>query len=111
MTEYYLSRIFKTYNTHFPDDIEFSSKVKTMIDYKFNQRTKKYFRIQFGLYIILFLIPHSIQLFGGLSGDPARRCLVIAMLGQLLLLMDEFIQMKVIGKDYWNDNWNLFDLS
>jgi len=77
------------YTVSYPEDIEFCEKIQVIIDYKFNNKTMKYFTREIMIYMILFVIPFFIQVFGGLEGNWARGFLIITWIGQLVLFVIE----------------------
>jgi len=79
------------YTVSFPEDIEFCEKIQVIIDYKFNTKTMKYFKIEIMIYMVLFVIPFFFQVFAGLEGTWARVFLVITWIGQLILFGVELI--------------------
>ena len=110
MNNFIFGAMTTKYVESFPEDIFESDKIRAIIDYQFEKKTKWYFELQLMWFGLIYLIPIFIVIFG----NPSRTVLLIAIniscLGELGMYLIEVMAMKVEGlRSYFSNHWNYID--
>ena len=83
------------YVTCFAEDLPECEKMRSMIDYQFENLTKAFFKRQFAWFMIMFVIPFLVIIFVDLKGSVLTTALIISLIGQLGMYSFEMMAMRV----------------
>jgi hypothetical protein len=101
------------YTEFFNEDIPDSGKIRSIIDYQFESKTKSFMQRQTALFTLVFFIPLLVVIFadGKLKYSTKAILLSISLIGELILFSQEIMSMVVEGFEvYLNDKWNYPDM-
>jgi hypothetical protein len=102
--------LVSTYVENYPENLEQCDKIKSIIDYQFENKTIKYLYIQFGYFVLTFVVPFFILAYADLKGAPRDIVMFISLIGALGMYTIEIMAMRVEGvKSYFREGWNYFD--
>jgi len=63
MNRFHFGKYVSVYTENFPEDLEENEALRAVIDYNFEDRTSKFFRVQIAIFVMMFVVPYFAQLF------------------------------------------------
>ena len=110
MNNFQFGLLLKSYVDNFPESIEQSDKIRSVIDNIFNEKTRGFFKKQIACFYFLFVIPFLAHLFVVDDVTVDRVLLSVGLVGSIFMYSMEIISMRVDGvMKYLTDPWNIFD--
>jgi hypothetical protein len=99
-----------SYTECVPENLESCDKIRSIIDFRFENSTKKYLCCQLAWFLFMFTIPFFILAKGHLRGAQMYIVMVWSLIGALGMYFIEIMSMKVEGiKIYFSQGWNYID--
>jgi len=71
MNSYRLGKLVLNWIYNYLEDFEQCDKIKSFIDFQFDEYTEAYFYKVITFYVLAFIVPYYVQLFGELEGKSA----------------------------------------
>lgn len=98
------------YTEYFPEDLAEAEKMRTLIDYRFENFTKGFLKKQVVWFCLMFLVPFLVLINAELQDTGLYVFLNIALVGQAGMYFLEIASMVVEGpRNYFSDGWNYVD--
>ena len=109
MNDYQFGNLMTNLVNFLPESIESSEKVMSVIEFKFETKTKRYIYKVICMFA-LFLVPYLMYLFGDYSPSTNQILLCISLIGWIGIYGLELIAVYIQGpRVYFLDPWNYLD--
>lgn len=106
ISDFDLSDIVLSLTQLYGDDIENQQVIKAIIEHQYI-RTKEVFNLRLLLYIMLYVLPFTVQLLLTNADATVRALIVLCCIGQSAMFYYEYIQLKLEGVGYFS--WESHD--